>query len=246
MTATISNGFSQARSIVGRILSAVDQKPIKNANIILLGTTRGTFSSHLGYFGLEILENDPQTLVVSHIGFTTSQFELPDTDNFLIRLEKQFVEIAEFDMAYFEPKNLTPISETDSVIQALEVNAKYPGGWEYFFNDLGKELQHIQLFRVLGDSSIQVYFTIDKSGKITNLDFSRSLESYLDSISIAINSLKNWIPASQRNNSVEQHFLFSLKWSEIYTVIEDPAMPVGGMTAFYKFVGESLRYQSQV
>jgi len=32
---------------------------------------------------------------------------------------------------------------------------------------------------------------------------------------------------------------------EIFTIVEDPASPVGGMTAFYKYVGEKIKYPPQ-
>jgi len=32
---------------------------------------------------------------------------------------------------------------------------------------------------------------------------------------------------------------------EIFTIVEDPAAPVGGMTAFYKYVGEKIKYPPQ-
>ena len=32
---------------------------------------------------------------------------------------------------------------------------------------------------------------------------------------------------------------------EIFTIVEDPASPVGGMTAFYKYVGDKIKYPAQ-
>ena len=32
---------------------------------------------------------------------------------------------------------------------------------------------------------------------------------------------------------------------EIFTIVEDPAAPIGGMTAFYKYVGEKIKYPPQ-
>lgn len=32
---------------------------------------------------------------------------------------------------------------------------------------------------------------------------------------------------------------------EIFTIVEDPASPIGGMTAFYKYVGEKIKYPPQ-
>lgn len=32
---------------------------------------------------------------------------------------------------------------------------------------------------------------------------------------------------------------------EIFTIVEDPASPVGGMTAFYKYVGDKIKYPPQ-
>jgi protein TonB len=32
---------------------------------------------------------------------------------------------------------------------------------------------------------------------------------------------------------------------EIFTIVEDPASPIGGMTAFYKYVGDKIKYPPQ-
>lgn len=32
---------------------------------------------------------------------------------------------------------------------------------------------------------------------------------------------------------------------EIFTIVEDPAAPIGGMTAFYKYVGDKIKYPPQ-
>lgn len=246
LTASISDGFSQTRNIVGRILSADDQKPIKNANIILLGTTRGTFSNHLGYFGLEIQESDPQTLVVSHIGFSTSEVNIPESNNFKLQLNRDVFHIADFDMAVYESIELDPYVSTpaDTISIYSEENARYPGGWEYFINGLGKKLEKEDWKYLMEDKST-VSFGISETGKLIDLSFDSLISTNKKVIEDTLLAMPDWIPAKQRGVPVKQYFTFSIRCPETFQVIEDPARPRDGMNEFYRIIAKEMKYPAQ-
>lgn len=69
----LTPGFTQKRNIIGRILSNDEQRPIKNANIIIVGSETVTTSNHLGFFALEVGEDDIGSLIISHIGLYNQQ-----------------------------------------------------------------------------------------------------------------------------------------------------------------------------
>lgn len=171
------------------------------------------------------------------MGYTTSKVEIPEIDNFKIILDREYIYIAEFDLGHFKERELDLSGEpTDSLATKNEMNAKYPGGWEHFFNDLGRALHYNSVWDELpGDSVLKVSFTVDQLGRMSEFIFDPYL-NHLDSIETQLKSLKKWSPALQNGNPTNQFYKLSLKWSE------SPAIPVGGMHAFYYFVGDNLRY----
>ncbi|MEP2671527.1 MAG: TonB family protein [Cyclobacteriaceae bacterium] len=240
----LTSVFGQTRNIVGRILSNEEQKPIKNANIVVEGSEISTVSNHLGFFALELNDEDVGPLIISHIGYTTSKVEVPEIDNFKILLSKEYIHIAEFDLAYFEERELALAEGSTDSLGAKEVSAKYPGGWEHFFNDLGSVLIKTSFWKGLyesGDSVLLLSFTVDQSGLITEIAYDPQLENS-DSITIQINTLKNWVPAKQNGNPTSQFFKLSLKWTEVFSTEISPPLPEGGMPAFEKFLEDNLKY----
>jgi len=240
----LTPAFSQERNIVGRILSNDEQKPIKNANIVIEGSDKITTSNHLGFFALEVNEEDIGPLIISHVGYTTSKVEIPEVDNFKILLDREYKHIAEFDLAYFEERELAPVEESTDSLDAKEVSAKYPGGWEHFFNDLGSALIKTSFWRGLyesGDSVLLLAFSVDQSGILTDIEYDHQIENS-DSITIQLKTLKNWVPAMQNGNPTSQFFKLSLKWSEVFSTEITAPLPLGGMLAFKKFLEDNLKY----
>lgn len=240
----LTPAFSQKRNIVGRILSNDEQKPITNANIFIDGSEKATTSNHLGFFSLEVGVDNTGPLIVSHIGYRTSKVEIPEVDNFKILLNREYIHIAEFDLAYFEERELALSDESIDSLGAKEVNAKYPGGWEYFFNDLGRALIQTSFWKGLyesGDSVLLLSFTVDPSGILKEIAYDPQIE-HSDSVTIQLKTLKNWIPAMQNGNPTSQFFSLSLKWSGASSTEIRPPLPVGGLTAFVKFLEDNLRY----
>ncbi|GAB1444767.1 hypothetical protein MASR2M41_03920 [Flammeovirgaceae bacterium] len=124
-------------------MSNEDQKPIKNANIVIEGSEKSAISNHLGFFELEIVGEDVGSLIISHIGYATSKVEIPEIDNFKILLNREYIHIAEFDLAYYEERDLELADDpTDSLATASVITVRYPEGWQHFFNDL-KTALHI-------------------------------------------------------------------------------------------------------
>jgi hypothetical protein len=61
-----------ATTITGIITDKVTQKPIESASVFLAGTTTGTYTDAEGRFSIHSNEEEPGTLVVTHIGFCNS------------------------------------------------------------------------------------------------------------------------------------------------------------------------------
>ncbi|MEQ9592906.1 MAG: TonB family protein [Cyclobacteriaceae bacterium] len=245
--------WCQPRTIVGRVVDAETQRPIANANVVVLGTTEGSITNHLGFFSLTLEKETAQELVISHIGFKTSKVQVPESDNFKVLLQKEYLDIAEFDLAFFNPIDL-PLMKKDSTFKAekesgefyqVEVDAEYPGGWDYFFTDLGSMIIDDSVFR-LGMDSVLIKFEVDGKGNSVVEETTGDSLKDKDYFTRLFSRLPKWRPAKQRGRAVSQYFTLPLKWSEeVFTIIEEPARPLGGMPNFYKFIGDNLRYPAQ-
>lgn len=81
--------IAQERKIIGRVVDTETQKPLKNANIILKGTTSGTFTNQLGFFELAITDSEHKPIIASHIGYLTSEIVIPEQARFKLNSKKR-------------------------------------------------------------------------------------------------------------------------------------------------------------
>jgi TonB family protein len=240
--------YSQEREVFGRILDAETQKPLYGANVIVLGTTQGTITNVQGFFKFTV-PSDKESLVISHIGYQTSKLEIPPDNKFLLKLTKEFQALNPLNINYLEVKDLVkPIVDSTSVTDSkvTEKNAEYPGGWEYFYNDVVKILKEDSIYKSLSDTAIShLRFSVEVDG-------STSFISLTPESPICYNALLKkstdfvWTSATQNNRKVAQYFDLPIGgFEEIWTVVEESAMPIGGMNSFYKYIGENIKYPAE-
>jgi len=233
-------------------LASEDQKPIRNANVVIQESANRTTTNHLGFFSLQIGQDDAESLIISHIGFLTSKIDIPEVNNFKVLLDKDHVDIAEFDLAFFSPLD-SLLANGDSLSQTTKKNmgsspekiyAEYPRGWDHFFNDLGTRLLRDSVLKAGTDSLLIVRFRVNEKGLVDELRMDGDSSIYFNYLKSVLTSMQKWTPARQHESTVPQQFVLPIRWSrlEVFTVVEEPARPVDGMPAFYRFVGEHLRY----
>jgi hypothetical protein len=231
--------FSQVRLITGRLLDAETQKPVKNATVTVLGTTDGTISSPFGYFQIKIDPTKHKTLVVSHIGFKTADVTIPEADNFKFFLKKAFVFLQPIDLNLY-PKDTTglhPLQELAPAESGLaESNATFPRGLDAFYmyigNALSKEIPPLPL------PNFTITFTIDESGKASNLDVSDS--THRVAVGRVFQNMPAWVPATQQRTNVPQHF--SLPIGAL-----PPTPPAISITVseFNTYMAQNLRFPAE-
>lgn len=247
------SSLAQSREIIGRVLDASTNKPVSNASVIKFGTIDGTVTNQLGFFSLPI-KADNKSLVISCIGYLTSKLDIPEEGQFKVLLAKDFRELIELDLGKFEYRTLPqPI---DSIAQvapegAFEKDAEYPGGWEYFYNDLGFLLKTDSVYNnILLDSIRLVRFTVEKDGKTTDVNGSPHSVFVAQSLKDAFAKLKRWRPALQNKVATAQHFELPIKWTrqlkdsieEVFAIVEEPAHPKNDMAGFYSYLESNIRY----
>jgi iron complex outermembrane receptor protein len=70
---------AQSRVVTGVVTSSADNSPIPGANVVVKGSTQGTVTDAEGKFSLTI-NSEVSALVVSFIGYTTKDVEIPATN----------------------------------------------------------------------------------------------------------------------------------------------------------------------
>ena len=205
-----SAAFSQERTITGRLLDTETQKPVKNATIILLGTTDGTVSNHLGFFQIRVDPSKHKTLVVSHIGFKTADVTIPEADNFRFFLKKAFIPLPPLDLNLY-PKDSTglhPLQEQVAPVglDVVESSATFPGGLDAFYTFMGNAL--VKEVPTLPPPNFTITFTIDEKGKASNVAVSDS--TYLVTVANIFQNMPAWAPATQHQSNVAQHFMLPI------------------------------------
>lgn len=221
-------GYTQSRKFSGLVLDSSNDAPLKNVNIQLVGTASGTFTNERGEFDVTIseprrtgnpfLDNLADThlrikkLLISRIGYLTKEVTLSSASKFVVKLDKEYVHLSPLYLHDF-PKEEVPyappsIDPTPSGFVPLENFATYGKGLNNF---------RIQLGNVLfsedqkGIDSLNLIFTIDETGKPTNLRATPVPPAHvIDIIGNFFSGLTPWTPATQRNEKVQQHFEISI------------------------------------
>ena len=234
--------FSQERKILGRILDFDTQKPVKNANIIILGTTSGTFSNQLGFFEITIDPSKHKTLVVSHIGFKTSEVLIPAEDRIKFSLKKEYILMSQLNLSRYPGKVATDLNreqseaKIDGEMIAIEVGATYPNGINNFYDFIRNSLT--AQIPEANHKNFDVTFTINEEGRAVDISISDSTASIKNAVIQAFEKMPDWTPAIQRQNKIPQHFVLPIV--RLKGDISSLAL-----RNFYDFIGKNIKYPAQ-
>jgi periplasmic protein TonB len=247
------------RTLTGRVLEEGSQRPLKNVNIVIFETTTGTFTNHLGFFQIDLQKNEA-VLVLSHVGYLTSQIEIPKEDKISVVLKRESTLLPLLDLtAPIQTVNANTLnkqsaSNSENFI-VVESNAAYPGGLESFFNYVKERRNR---FENLPKQIVGFDFTVDETGYVH--DFKLIGGDTIDNE--IVNDLKSiiekgpkWEPATQRQIPVTQSFTLPVKFSagleivypekfgaEQYSNISKNCQPVTGFDEFYKVLNATKSY----
>jgi Leucine rich repeat/CarboxypepD_reg-like domain/Gram-negative bacterial TonB protein C-terminal len=230
--------FSQERSIVGRILDAGTQTPVKDANIIIPGTAKATFSNHLGYFELPVDRTQHKTFQISHIGYKIIQLPIPAEDKFRLNLERDSVLLQAINL------NQYPILEpdVDSLLPSdqespAESEAMFPGGIETFYSYMGNALA--SALPNVSEPGFRVIFTIDETGQATDVKISNPAQEIQTAVNQAFQQMPRWTPATQRQKNVKQLFVLPVRR------FTPRVIQASDLKDFYSFIQKTIKYPAQ-
>ena len=234
-------GYAQNRKVIGRIVDDETQKGLGNAHVIVRGTSNGTSTNAMGYFELTVDPSKYWILVVSHVGYKTSDIEIPNEDRFKFALKKGYTSLGRIELANYPVKSTgrkskrlatekkTPNRKGDEVFTVVESYVEFPGGTQTFLDNLGNAISSdVGSLR----KDVRLTFTVSDSGKVSDFILHDSLPAMETAIGNFFSKMPPCKPATQRGKLVPQQY----------------ELIIGSLTnvnEFYEFMQKKLRYPLQ-
>ncbi len=242
---------AQEKEVLGRIVDRESQKPIHGAQVSVAGTTVETSTNQQGYFKFSI-PVDKSSLTFSHISYQTLTGEIPSTNRILIKMDKEFQKLVPIYLTRFELTDLPPVYMDTSISENQKGqgvnNAEYPGSWQYFYNKVASVLKVDSIIKKLPYSSSQLKFSVELDGSTNFVSLQPENDLVFRALKDRANEFSKWKCALQNNLKVIQYFELPIIFEDIesiYTVLEETAVPEGGMPAFYQYVKKEMKYPKE-
>lgn len=210
----------QNTSITLKVVDATTKRPIKNANVFVPGTRKGTFTNVLGFCKLEV-SADEKYLIISHVSYQTGTIKIPSNAmSFSVPLQKAARKLPDIDLTRypnkFNPNDFTRLPErsdhlSDSAI-VVESFADFPyeGGIQFTFSDFFGNAFRFPMEELKAGKvgMIDLEFTIDRTGGYTDAKcLSDSLSQMCQELKRVLTVIPKWTPARQHGEPVPQTFL---------------------------------------
>ncbi len=237
---------SQQKEVLGRLIDIESQKPILGVRVMIEGADSETTSNQLGYFKISI-PSEESVLIFSHISYQTIRIKSPNGTGILLKMTKQFYELPSLDLEYFNlNKPLIVDDTTSSISQSRERNANYPGGLQFFYNEIYRLLRADSLVLRTKKTLVVVRFSVGTDGATNFLPDTSSNQTVYQSLKLHETNFLKWNSALQNDVQVVQFFeLPVLPRGEVYTVIDETAVPQGGFPALYNFFSKQMKYPKE-
>lgn len=139
----VPSAFAQNGKITGKVRDALTGQPIGFANVVLVGTTRGTTTNELGIYTLEGLERGFYNVTVSFLGYkpkTYFEIQVSDARVALLDVEletdSRLLQAVEVQSSAFSRTEESPLSLRNIGVAEIQRN---PGG----NRDLSKAIQSL-------------------------------------------------------------------------------------------------------
>jgi hypothetical protein len=211
--------LGQDIEVTVRVVDKLTNKPIRNANVVVLGTTRGTVTNALGFFKLTLGPQE-RKFVISHVTYKTEPITIPPgMTSFTVPLERMVYMLSGFDLHSFptnfnaddlKPKEkISYIPRPDSMI-VVELLADFPyeGGVKTFATLFGNEFQFPEKELLeKAEGRLLFGFTVDKNGDYKDVGcFTDTASNFCPEFERVISKMPKWIPGEQRGEPAEQTF----------------------------------------
>lgn len=198
LTIAITTSVSAQRTVTGRIVDKETGKPIKDVQVIQLGTNFTTTSNALGFFQLQV--DSIATIEIESSDYQPVQIEIPNVNTFKVELEKA----------------LPDSTSTEEIFPVIEEMASFPGGMPIFYAYVSKNMKtpkEVRNGKISG--RVMVQFVIDKNGQIPpdSIKVTKGLCTACDEEAIRlIKGSPNWNPGTQKGKPVRQRWVLPIRF----------------------------------
>ena len=160
--------------------------------------------------------------------------------------------------------------EQGEVFLAVEEQPMFPGGMEAMMKFLQRNVKYPKEAQEQGKQGrVIVQFVVNKDGSISNDTIVRSVDPLLDAEALrVVRSMPNWTPGKQRGKEVRVRFTLPVTFrldggeeskpaevkqvvkaptqgEEIFNVVEEQPIYLGGHEALMKYIQQNIKYPKE-
>jgi len=189
--------------------------PLEGAVVVIKGTTVGTTTDVKGKFALKDVPDDA-VLVISYVGFETKAVMVKAAGDYIKTAMKPGNVITGTVTVPPPPPASSQGSEKakvvpqakageDEVFMVVEEMPEFPGGPEAMIQWIGQRLKYPEQAKKEGITGrVFVSFTVDRAGKVKDIDVTKSAHPLLDAEAVrVIGEMPDWNPGSQKGKKVD-------------------------------------------
>ena len=218
--------------ISGTTIDSETKLPIPDVIIDLIDKNQRLHSNRDGKFQLFVDDNFTNNMVrVSHACYVEYDFQMPDSKNIIVPLNKTFLNFKEFNAKEYSPTRLPNKIEcsykdwhTNDYYATISY-ASIPGGRNCLENFIIANFKYPEMaFTSNYEGKAEIDLIINSNGKAENItlngDINFGIEEELRSLLL---KMPKWQPALQKNLPINQKIKFMLifgnnkYWKKIYT-----------------------------
>jgi hypothetical protein len=200
------------RKIIGRVVDEETQKGIANV-LVTLPNVRDTRTNVLGFFELPVSDAD-QSILAQHVSYVTASIKIPKEERFKFSLKKNFSRLNTLFVDDY-PVDTTgvpflickdPVSKYNGESFKVDSRACPPAGILRFYAMIGNST--VEASKLSDAPVLGVNFTVDETGRVTNVSVSDSTSLLAIPIIRALTTMPLWMPAYQQGVPVSQNYTF--------------------------------------
>ena len=186
-------------SIVAKgIVMDADNKPLKNAIVVIRGTNIGTFTNDKGEFTITVKPG--AELFFSYVGKKGQLRDVKDEQKLVVKMQDGVFAIDDLRSVSVDSTTAS-IRNSNDIFQVVESMPQFSGDLNKYLGRNVKYPEEAQKQKIQGRVTVQ--FIIEKDGTITGVTVLRSVHPLLDKEAIrVVQNMPKWVPGTQRGEPV--------------------------------------------
>ncbi|MES2276991.1 MAG: TonB family protein [Bacteroidota bacterium] len=145
----------------------------------------------------------------------------------------------------------------NAIFTGIEHSAEFPGGIEGFSDFLSGNIRYpVEARKKNIQGKVYCTFIVEKDGSISGLKVVRGIGGGADEEALRVlSAMPKWEPGTQNGNKVRQLYTVPINFAlsekpiidagEVYTSVEQSAVFPGGVDAFTRYLGKTIRYPQE-